>query len=134
MIPQWLDQHIRTVTGAPPGARNAEPRRCRTCRTMVLAGLDNDWAALDATADPTPLDHQGEALAHLTGRKTYALRRRGNHLQLATRDRWQISGPRNWPTPYDVLAEHKCGAPELPGIQSAYQPTIPERVNDGPLY
>lgn len=130
MIPAWLDQHIRTHTGAAPGARNANPHRCRTCRAQVLTGLDNDWAALDATADPTPLGHQGEALAHLTGLTTYALRRRGNRYQLTRRDRWQVPTRRNWPTSYDVVAQHQCHAPPLPGIPSAYQPAKTRGVTD----
>lgn len=132
-IPEWLAQHIATTTGAPPGARNAWPRRCPTCRAHTLRGLDGDWAALEATADPTPLDRQGEALARLTDRRTYALRLVGDRHRLTYRDRWQIQGPRNWPTPYDVLAEHQCGKP-LPAVPSAFQPTTGKVTDDQPPY
>jgi hypothetical protein len=131
----WLVEHIKTTTGAAPGARTARTRRCPDCHAHTLVGLDNDWAAMSARVDPAPLGYQGEALARLAGRATYALRRRGNTFRLARRDRWQIGARRNWPSPYDVVAEHACHISPLPEITSAYKSNIENaEVSDVPPF
>ena len=69
--------------------------------------------AFPALVDPGPLDAVGEALAHLGGRRTYALRRHtGRSLRLYQRDRWQITGKPPGSRsiyPFDVVADHACG-------------------------
>lgn len=101
---------------------------CPSCRAAVLSGPDGEVAALLVTVDPVPLGVYGEALAQLDGRSTYELRRHGEHHRLTRRDQWQI-GERVGPTaarsgrpPADVLAEHRCGAPALPSVPSAFPP------------
>lgn len=103
--------------------RNAASRKCRSCKTPVLIGPNDDLAAFIVTVDPTPLSLLGEALALLAGRDTYHLRAtRGGGRYLNRRDRWQIAGQpagsseRLWP--FDVVAGHVCNSPPLPGIES----------------
>jgi hypothetical protein len=122
-IPTWLAELIKIKTGAPPGARNARPHRCSTCKTRVLIGLSDDVCALTVTVDPTPVNTLGEALARLTNRATYTLHRHGRSWRLNRRDRWQITGEpagtRTGPLGYDVLTEHRCQQP-LPSAPSVY--------------
>ncbi len=77
---------------------------CRTCHATVWTGLDADIAAFTATADNTPLTHQGALLAVIAGRTTYTLDPRN---ALDRRDRWQL----NTPTRNRVLPEHRCHQP-----------------------
>lgn len=97
---------------------NLRQRKCRACRAPVWAGDSDDWAALHVEIDNSPLGPQGEALARLTGRCTFMMRRHGGGLRLQTRDHWQIAGGRR-PRYSDVVAEHRCGAP---------LPTVPSRL------
>lgn len=118
--------------------RAARRALCRTCKGPVLAGLDYDVAAVEAQADADVLGPQGEALARLQGRRTFALVRRDGHVDLRLRDHWQIAG-----TPAGarglggrqavVLAEHRCGAEPLPAL-STYElnPARPPKETDGP--
>lgn len=124
MIPTWLRHHLE-ATGrwdADGIHRAVTARLCRTCHHRVLAGLDDDRCAWPTHADPTPLDPAGEALALLTGRPTYDLTRRGDRYELDHRDpstiRYHPPGSR----PTDVLAQHRCHAPSLPQLPSAYSP------------
>lgn len=126
-LPAWLDQHVRTITGRPAGSRWARLSRCHHCRAQILTGLDNDIAAFDARADPTPTNEIGEALARLDGRYTYSLTRTKDRYKLIRRDRWQILGDS---THVDILAEHKCHAPLLPGVLSVFQPVQERPIDD----
>lgn len=85
--------------------RNAALRPCRTCRRMVLYGLDADVCALSVTADPAPITALGETVALLAGRATYHLAAAAGRRQLHYRDAWAIEGERKSP----VVAEHRCG-------------------------
>lgn len=112
--------------------RQAQRDLCPTCKAPVLAGYDADVAALGVRVDPDALGPQGEALAQLAGRSTYALARRGRHLELGLRDHWQIAGtPAGTRRPggpqADVVAEHRCQAPALPTIPSALSKLAPAK-------
>lgn len=48
-------------------------RTCHTCSARILVALDD--RALDVTLDPAPLSPRGEALAILSGRKTFTVER-----------------------------------------------------------
>jgi hypothetical protein len=108
--------------------RYAVRGQCPSCRALILRGLDGDLAAVEVTVDLEPLGAQGEALAQLGGRQTFALARRGTHYRLTRRDHWQIGGRRGTTavqpgrTAADVLAEHRCGTAALPAVPSALAP------------
>ncbi|HEU5084459.1 MAG TPA: hypothetical protein VFU14_14040 [Acidimicrobiales bacterium] len=105
--------------------RAAQPRGCRHCHTPVLVGLDGDVAAVEATVDPTPLSTLGEALAVLTGRRLYTLRRYTGRYHLGDRSPLMIRATPADAARYDVLANHVCGQPVPPtwAGPSVYVPT-----------
>lgn len=106
--PTWL---LRTTGGV---TRTTRLQVCTRCHVTILTGLDADYAALTARADPTPLDRLGEVLALAAGRPTYDLAPRGGQKrQLDYRDEYRISGHRRYP----VLPAHKCGQP-LPAAET----------------
>lgn len=98
-LPRWLQTPYRT------GTRAARLILCPRCGAPILSGLDADWCALTARVDPTPLTEAGEALALLTGRRTYDLIGRGDERLLSLRETEHIQAPRRHP----VLATHECG-------------------------
>jgi hypothetical protein len=51
----------------------AKLRRCGRCGGTVLKGLDDEWCAGEATAEPVIVTESGEALALLEGRSSYRL-------------------------------------------------------------
>lgn len=99
MIPAWLK---RRQTGDT--SRAATLRLCPTCKRPVLTGLDADHLALKATCDPTPLTALGEAVALITGRRTYTLTPGKDRKELDYRDEWRIANPTKNP----ILASHQC--------------------------
>lgn len=110
-IPTWLRQHLidtghLTETGT---SRRARPKT-HHCGALILTGLDDDRCAGEATTDPLPLTPLGEALAHLEGRTTYQLTRRGR-LELDQRNQWAITAHPAGTGPFDVLREHRCDTP-----------------------
>ena len=124
MIKSWLADHIATTTGAPAGAGNLRAEKCRSCGVVVLAGLSSQQAGFSVQVDPQPLSPVGEAMALLVGRWTFALRMAGNHFRLTTRDQWQIKGSPAGSAMYvrtDVVAQHACNAPQLPGLPSTHR-------------
>lgn len=88
--------------------RRAQPRFCPTCRARILAGLDDDKAALRADVDPSPVTALGEMLAQLEGRRTYALVHNFGRLVLDYRDAGRIAYRPAGSGRLDVLAEHRC--------------------------
>jgi hypothetical protein len=113
--------------------RDARPVRCPDCKAQVLRGVNDNVAAFTVWVDQAPLGVVGEALAHLTGRATYALRRHGANLRLYRRDQWQIgSRAAVGRFPVDVVADHCCGQ-SLPSIASAFTPTTRTGTEDGPV-
>lgn len=115
----WLRDHLvasghLTETGL---ARRAWLRPChgRGCRSLVLAGLDADFAACEAYVDPVPLSTLGEALAVIEGRRTYSLAKAGGGWVLDGRDHHRITfAPAGSRTRLDVVREHRCRSPKLP--------------------
>lgn len=106
--------------------RRVTAKTCTDCHAPVLAALDADVCAFSVHVDPAPLSVVGEALAVITGRRTYALRRLGGRHLLSRRSSFAIAGSPAGSARaarYDVLADHACAAGPLPTIPSAYQPT-----------
>lgn len=111
MIPAWLQ---RTLAGRHH--RAAALRLCTKCKAPVIVGLDADHCALTAECDPIPLTPLGEAIALITGRRTYTLTPGPDRKELDYRDEWRIQTPTKNP----ILAQHKCGAVNLAPF--AHQP------------
>lgn len=106
-------------------SRSARRHSCKSCGADVLTGADRDTAALPVTVDGSPVDNFGEAVAVMTGRKTFDLRpTRGSRggivgVQLEERTASRI---RNSMRLFAVHAEHRCGQP-LPSATAAERPT-----------
>lgn len=113
--PAHLVELVNARTGQdidqPAGRNRTTTARCPRCHAPTLTGLDDEVAALAATADPTPLDRTGEARALFTGRATYTLTRSGPATVLRHRDHWTITGQPADPTGAPVLPAHACGQP-----------------------
>lgn len=137
----WLTQHLiaagyLTETGL---TRRARLRPCPRCTQLILAGLDDDWAALEARADPHPLNPLGEALTHLAGHHTYALHQdsRGYHLDRRTADHitHQPAGTR---LREDILRAHHCNTdpptPPLTTTSNHPSATPPQPPNTPPPF
>lgn len=111
-LPRWLRDRL----GTPTRGRGCRATKCIVCRGDVLAGFDEDQCAALVIADPTPLSPLGEALALIEGRRSYRLERYKDGAALWFRSHWQIQGaPASTET--IVLTDHKCGAPQLPGVE-----------------
>lgn len=119
MIPATALAHLiatRTGQGVERTQRDrAQWSRCERCRGWLLAGLDDEFAALAVACDPTPLDRRAEAVAWTTGRPTYDL-----HLipapRLRLRTAGQIAHQPADPAAVLVLPAHACGQPLAPTI------------------
>lgn len=123
-LPKWLLKQLEDQGHINAGiTRAARIRTCPTCRATTVAGLDADVASLPAICDPRPLTRQGEAIALITGRATYALGNWRNRLELNHRTSFHIRGARQ--TDVDILATHVCGAPPLPSQPSALKRPTP---------
>lgn len=84
------------------GADHAKPGTCPRCGAPVLTARAGRVAALDVTADPTPLDLTSEILARLDGRLTWRLITTTLGVQRIV---WRNAA---FPTTDPVLADHKC--------------------------
>lgn len=99
----------------PAGWRAAHPHRCPHCRVHILTGLDQDQAAIQATATATPLTPLGEALHQLAHIDTYTLTRHSNRGAKLTRRRAADITQRPAGSPRtDVLPAHRCNPPPMP--------------------
>lgn len=114
-------QGHRTKDGV---SRAVSARVCRRCSAPVLAAIAREGFAADA--DPEPLSPLGEALAVLTGRPTFALRRVRGRLELDLRDSFEMRHRAAGTGTYDVVAGHACGADPLPSARSVL-PAPPTR-------
>lgn len=100
---------------------------------MVITGFDGDTVAMTAVVDPAPLSALGEALAQLAGRYTVSLDTEGGRLVLNARTSWRIPARPAGAGRFDVLAEHRCSAPPLPSIPTAYQRTAVTTTQEAPF-
>lgn len=140
MIATWLQRHLedRGLWDTDGVGRAARARRCRTCRSYVLAGLDADRCALPVAVDPDPLSRLGEAAALIAGRTTYSLRFRSGRLELDDRSQYEIRGDAGREAPRrDVLAGHVCGQPSIgaaPALGTTSRLGVTESDNQPTLF
>lgn len=134
MIAPWLKGHLTAIGAwnADGIGRSAKIRR-HTCGSYVVCGLDDPRCAGAAIADTAPLSVLGEALAVLTGRDTYNLRRVGKRIELDHRSAIVIAGSPPGTRACDVVAAHVCGQP-LPTMPTAYAPTTTKEIPDAPPF
>lgn len=95
----WLAEKIAA------GRRAAKPNTCRRCGKPVLAGPDDDIAALPAAVDPQPVDAATELLALSDGRASYNLI--GGELCYRTQQ-WHVRYAPAGVSPHPVHLEHRC--------------------------
>lgn len=136
MIAPWLQHHLEN-TGAWNAdgiSRRAKSRRCPNCTMWVLAGLDAPKCAGAAIVDTRPLNQLGETLALLDGRTTYTLRRIHTRIELDHRNQWAIAAHPAGNGSADVVVEHRCHTPDLPGTATAYSYTAAQETPDEPPY
>lgn len=78
---------------------------CARCSAPVIRARAGRVAALDVTADPTPLDAHGEILARLDGRLTWRITTTALGVErLLWRDPINVPHARAGP----VIADHRC--------------------------
>lgn len=102
-----IDKGVLTEQGL---SRKARIRTHRPCGLPTLAGIDSDLAGLDAWCDLGELHAYGEAMALISGRRTYELW--GG--RLGHRDQWQIQGRPAGSSRHPVFSEHRCHDPIPP--------------------
>ena len=110
-LPDWIATQLHADHGPSAAGRAAKFHYCRRCSAIVLSGLDDDWMASMATADPTPIDRTAETGCIIIGRKTYAAWRTATGYDLTHRDPHYLDTPRT----AHLLPAHRCGA-RFPGF------------------
>ena len=124
-LPEWLIESLaaRGLHDADGVRRSARLTRCDECHRPVLAGLDDDVAAMPVKCEPHEIDVQGETLALLLGLRTYTLTRRvrakGLGWNLDLRDRWAIAGGQRTA----LLAQHRCDV-AMPPAKKLFLPQV----------
>lgn len=108
-MPTWMKQMLidKGVLTEQGLSRKARILTHRPCGIPTLAGIDSDRCGLDAWCDLAEIHAYGEAMALLSGRRTYELW--GG--RLGHRDHWMIQGRPAGGTRYPVFAEHRCHEP-----------------------
>lgn len=136
-LPEWLIASLseRGLHDADGVRRHARMTHCDECHRPVLAGLDDDVAAMPVQCEPHEIDLHGETLALLLGLRTYTLTRRirskGLGWNLDLRDRWAITkGQRT-----ALLAQHRCDV-AMPPAKKKFLPRAQQVVtaNDQPPF
>lgn len=119
-LPQYVTEQLQAERR--PIGRQAKYMHCPKCGDIVLRGLDDEYCAVDALADPTPLTARTEYACYLVGRTTYNAITRGQTFELGARMLRWVRAPEltSWP----VIPQHRCGA-RFPGciIPSESAPT-----------
>ncbi|WP_394425504.1 hypothetical protein [Streptomyces sp. SGAir0957] len=106
--PKWLADRI------DQSSDRTREGTCPRCHSPVLRARVGRVAALDVTADPTPLDPLGELLARLDGRLTWHLTTSALGAQRITwRDQFHI---RAGPAKHPVIADHRCPPRPVQGV------------------
>jgi hypothetical protein len=108
MIPTHLQGSL-ALSGVIDTGRvtaTAKPRTCPSCHAPTLAGTDEYGNRADVERQPTTTT--GEAVAILTGRRTYTIAEG----ELVDRDAWRISH-RDADTEA-AYVEHTCHSPPYP--------------------
>ena len=117
-LPDYVVRHLvaQGLRDGDTGAmRRARAAYCLRCHALVMRGIDAPFGGMSRDVEPAPLSRIGEALALMSGRRTYTLAWRGDRYEIDHRDQWQIRGsPAESRAGVDVVVEHDCDAPELP--------------------
>lgn len=117
-LPDYVVAHLvaQGLRDGDTGAmRRARAAYCVRCHALVMRGIDAPMAGMSRDVEPAPLSRLGEALALMSGRRTYTLAWRGDRYEIDWRDRWQIQGsPAESRAGVDVVVEHDCDAAEVP--------------------
>lgn len=107
--PGWLQKHLEERLG---GFRSARWQRCTKCHGIILAGLDDDTAAIHVQTDPTPLTLRQDELCQWIGRPTYTATIRARTIELDRRT-WRHT---HWQPPNgSIVPAHVCGK-RFPGF------------------
>lgn len=101
----WLAARIAA------GRRAAHPAICPRCGKAVLAGADDDVAALPAVVDAGPVDAATELAGIAAGLNSYAYI--GGELSYRTL-RWHVRHTPAGTGPYPVHLAHQCESPPNP--------------------
>lgn len=107
-MPAWLQDQL-VADGTMTGdfiTRTLRPRHCRACAAPVLAAIDD--LGLTTHIDPAPLTPEGELLALLAGRPTFAT------FGADLCHRWAGEITHRPASTRAVYAAHQCGAAPLP--------------------
>ena len=117
-LPEYVVRRLERMGLRDPdtgATRRAVDRYCLVCRAHVMRGIDRPFGGMSRDLDPEPLSRLGEALALMSGRRTFTLRWIGDRYEIDSRDSFSIRGsPAGSVVGCDVLVEHVCGADELP--------------------
>lgn len=99
----------------PVVSRPVRTATCPTCKAKVWQGYDADRCGVLVTVDHPPVDNLGEAVALLTGRRTFDLvpcrGSRGGVIGSELVERTALSISRPTPVRRPVHAEHRCDQP-----------------------
>lgn len=87
------------------GQRSAQPDTCRRCGNPVLAGLDDDVAALQTVVDAEPVDAATELTGIIAGLASYTLT--SGELNYRTL-RWHVRHAPAGTGRAPVHLEHRC--------------------------
>lgn len=82
--------------------RRSSRHQCRKCGAHIRSGPDADAAAIEVDVDDERVNHRGELLAALSGRKTYSL----EDGRLYRRYDYHLGKPAT-----EAVIEHKCWKP-----------------------
>lgn len=111
-------------------SRSARARHCPKCGRVIMSGLDGDLCAFSVDVEPQPVDRYGEALALLSGRRSYSIRRVAGHYEIDERCAIRIAA--NSADDVEVLITHICGQPfTAPSRARARRLAPPERARPG---
>lgn len=108
-----LDGIIDNSKAGPSATRKCIAISCPHCRRPIMRGLMGLPCAWPVDVEPTPLSGAGEALALLTGIKTYELRWMYDHYEVDYREVSKLHHrPASANQGFDILVEHRCGLPQ----------------------
>lgn len=98
----------------------ADPGRCPSCRAPILRQLVGRTAALNVTADTTPIRRDDEPRLREPNRLTWCLT---NSKWAPPHLRWRCTEYRG-PCPHHIVIEHRCTRPADQTQQPAAQPGL----------
>jgi rubredoxin len=106
-------------------SRVSSAATCPTCGAHIRSGPDADAAAIEVNVDDELVDHRGELLAALSGRKTYSL----EDGRLYRRYDYHLRKPAT-----KAVIEHKCWEPCPVDWLTPPAPRKPQQVSSTPPF